>query len=69
MGTHVELMAKKNGVYPELLRIQSSGIKILQNFFYNIVFINKIKIRKCLNIHLFSSALISYLEIFTEKKN
>ncbi|CAF4713919.1 unnamed protein product [Rotaria magnacalcarata] len=29
MGTHTELMSKKNGVYAELMRIQQSGINIL----------------------------------------
>jgi len=29
MGTHAELIAKKNGVYAELMRIQQSGINIL----------------------------------------
>ncbi|CAF2660783.1 unnamed protein product [Rotaria sp. Silwood2] len=29
MGTHAELIAKKNGVYAELMRIQQSGIDIL----------------------------------------
>jgi hypothetical protein len=29
MGSHAELIAKKNGVYAELMRIQQSGINIL----------------------------------------
>jgi ABC-type multidrug transport system fused ATPase/permease subunit len=29
MGTHAELIAKKNGVYAELMRIQQAGINIL----------------------------------------
>jgi len=29
MGTHTELINKKNGVYAELMRIQQSGIDIL----------------------------------------
>ncbi|CAF3729447.1 unnamed protein product, partial [Rotaria sp. Silwood1] len=29
MGTHAELITKKNGVYAELMRIQQSGIDIL----------------------------------------
>ena len=29
MGSHAELISKKNGVYAELMRIQQSGIRVL----------------------------------------